>query len=53
MTLIQQLGDHSLGERKKRALRVDFDRTLKVEFHGTIVIPIKSWTLYNGLHRLK
>jgi len=38
-----------LGERKKRALRVDFDRTLKVEFHGTKVTTDAGLLLYREL----
>jgi hypothetical protein len=37
MASIRHLDDHSLGERKKQALRVDFGRLLKVEIHGTKV----------------
>jgi hypothetical protein len=46
---IQLLEDHSLGERKKRALRVDFDRTLKVEFHGSKVTTDAGLLLYREL----
>ena len=38
-----------MGERKKRALRVDFDCTLKVEFHGTKVTTDAGLLLYREL----
>ena len=30
-------GEIAIGEKKKRALRVEFDRELKLEFHGAKV----------------
>ena len=34
-----------MGERKKDVLRVNFDRKLKLEFHGTNVTGVSSFRL--------
>ena len=33
-----------MGETKKTALRVDFDRSLKLEFHGSKMLNAIDWT---------
>ena len=38
-----------MGERKKRALRLDFDRQVKVEFHGAKVTTDSGLLLYREL----
>ena len=38
-----------MGERKKRTLRLDFNRRLKVEFHGAKVATDGGLLLYREL----
>ena len=41
--------DNPMGERRKDALRVSFDRKLKLEFHATKVTSAAGWLAYREL----
>ena len=52
-TFDHSLGENPMGEARKDALRLDFDRKLKLEFHGTKVTSDGGLLAYRGYDILR